>query len=224
MVITGGLAEHDHPGAYVHLLDLLEAVPVPVHLVTGNHDDRGALLNTFAGTRHTAGGQSTRYAVEHDHASIVVLDSGGTGQHSGRLGAEQLAWLDGQLARCAAVPAFVALHHPPAPVGIPFLDAISLHDTDALAEVIAAHPRVARVLAGHVHRPVTTDFAGTIVSIAPSTYRTSELALRAEAAMGHLDEPTTVLLHQIDQATGGACVSHTLPVSHAGALHHALLP
>ena len=190
----------------------------------GNHDDRAALLDTFAGTRYLAGGESTHYTVEHDQASIVVLDSGGAGQHSGHLGGEQLAWLDHQLAARGDVPAFVALHHPPAPVGIPFLDAMGLHDADALAEVITAHPRVARVLAGHVHRPVTAAFAATVLSIAPSTYRASQLALHADRAMGHLDEPTSVLLHQIEESTGGVCVTHTLPVSHAGALRHALLP
>ena len=50
IVITGDLAEHGHPGAYAHLRDLLEAVPVPVHLVAGNHDDRAAMLDVFAGT------------------------------------------------------------------------------------------------------------------------------------------------------------------------------
>ena len=224
IVITGDLAEHGHRGAYAHLLDLLDAVPVPVHLVAGNHDERSAMLATFAGTRHLAGGGSTRYAVEYEQASIVVLDSGGAGQQGGHLGAEQLAWLDGQLARRGEVPAFVALHHPPAPVGIPFLDAIGLGDAGALGEVIASHPRVVRVLAGHVHRPVTTAYAGTILSIAPSTYRASELALRPDRAMGHLDEPTSVLLHQVQASTGGVCVTHTLSVGHAGALRHALLP
>lgn len=56
VVITGGLAEHGHRGAYADLLDLLDAVSIPVHLVAGNHDQRAAFLATFAGTRHLPGG------------------------------------------------------------------------------------------------------------------------------------------------------------------------
>lgn len=224
IVITGDLIEHGHRGAYAHLAELLAEVPIPVHLTAGNHDDRAALLATFAGTRHLAGGESTRYVVEHQTATIIVLDSGGAGHRSGHLGAEQLAWLDETLARRREVPAFVALHHPPVAVGIPFLDARGLADAPALAEVITAHPHVVRLLAGHVHRSVTAAFAGTIVTTAPSTDRTSELALRADRPIGYLEEPTSVLIHQLDASTGGVCVTHSVPVSHAGALRHAALP
>ena len=224
IVVTGDLAEHGHTGAYAHLAELLADIPVPVHLAAGNHDDRGALLATFAGTTHLAGGSATTYAVEHREATILVLDSHGAGQLAGHLGAEQLVWLDAHLAARPHLPAFVALHHPPVAVGIPFLDARGLDDAAALAEIITAHAHVARVLAGHVHRHVVAAFAGTIVTTAPSTDYTSELALRADRAMGHLDEPTSVLLHQIGQDTSGVCVTHTAPVSYAGALRHAALP
>ena len=63
------------------------------------------------------------------------------------------------------------------------------------------------------------------MSIAPSTYRTSELALRADRGDGPPRRAhVSVLLHQIDESTTGACVTHTVAVSHAGALRHALLP
>ncbi len=76
-----------------------------------------------------------------------------------------------------------------------------------------------RVLAGHVHRVLTTGFAGTVVTTAGSTHRQSALDLDDPGRTGYLDEPATLLLHQVDERTGGACVTHVVPV-HGAAPHH----
>lgn len=71
------------------------------------------------------------------------------------------------------------------------------------------------MLCGHVHRSVTASFAGTIVSVAPSTYRQSTLTMRAGGMMGYLHEPAGFLLHVLDQAS---CVTHLVPTSHTSAV------
>lgn len=216
VVITGDLADRGDPDGYLQLAGMLERYPLPVHLTTGNHDDRAALTSVFGGT--TRIGDECRDVIDGD-ATLVTLDSlddgPGTDHRSGRLGGEQLAWLDAVLQERPDRPAILALHHPPMPIGVPFLDAMRLQDADALGAIVARHPQVVLLLAGHVHRPVTATFAGTRVSTAPSTYLQSTLTLRADGPMGYLDEPTAFLLHLVDATS---CISHVVPVSHADLL------
>lgn len=215
VVITGDLTEHAGPRDYQALAAVLAGFPLPLHLVAGNHDSPAELSRAFGGTGYLGGGASTRYAVSYPEATLVVLDSSRPGIAAGESGDEQLAWLDKTLAGCANRPALVCLHHPPVRVGIPFFDAMNLIDRQALAEVLARHRHVVRVLAGHVHRPITAPFAGTTVTVAPSTYRQSELRLRDVPGMRSVDEPTGFLLHWID---GLDCVTHLVQLSAGGPL------
>ena len=213
VVITGDLVEHGTAEEYQVLQEVVAGFPLPLKLVTGNHDEPGELVAAFGESALLGQSRSTHYAAEFTGFALVVLDSWQAGVPSGRLGAEQLAWLDRALASLRKKPVFVALHHPPAPVGIPFLDGMRLEDEDELADIIARHPQVVRVLAGHVHRTVTAPFAGTTLAVAPSTYLASGLTLNGSIPHYRAD-PTSYLLHLGD---GPQWVTHVVPVSHASA-------
>jgi 3',5'-cyclic AMP phosphodiesterase CpdA len=215
VVITGDLTDAGNPVDYADLHTVLDRCPVPVHLTTGNHDVPAAMIAEFAGTRYLGGGDATHYTVEYDEATVIVADSNVPGSPGGKLGPEQLAWIDSMLAARPQVPAFVALHHPPVPVGIPFLDGMRLADDAELGAILGQYSHVARVLAGHLHRIVSVPFAGTLVTTAPSTYRQAHLRMHDDAPPGYLNEPTGLLLHQ---RVGPAWVTHTVAVSHAGAV------
>src|SRR4051812_12044391 len=150
VVVTGDLTDHGRLDEYLALREIIGAFPLPLHLMTGNHDCREPMLKVFGGEAH--------YAVEYDGFTVVALDSLIEGSPAGRLGAAQLSWLDDVLRRRPDVPAVLGLHHPPMAVGIGFLDGMRLLDGAALREVVAGHRNVARVMAGHVHRPVTAAF------------------------------------------------------------------
>ncbi len=207
VVITGDLTDQGAEAEYGILREVLDRFGIPIHVTTGNHDNRDAFVSAFAGTGYLAGGSSAHYAVEYPEATIVALDSNVAGSPSGLLGKKQLAWLDETLGRRPDVPAFVCLHHPPMPIAIPFMDGMRLDDGDDLAAVIRRHPHVVRVLAGHVHRPVTAGYAGTVLTDAPSTFLQTELAMRADMPWGYLADPAAFLLHVV---TGQDCVTQVV--------------
>ncbi len=214
VVITGDLADHGAAIEYAALRQILDDVPLPVHLAIGNHDDREAFLEEFGGSRYLTGASQTYYAVDYSHATLVVLDSQVDGTAAGRLGSTQLGWLAEELTRRPALPALVCLHHPPVPVGMPVLDAIRLTDADALADVLARCSPPVQILAGHVHRAISAHLGAAAVSVAPSTYRQVDLALRPDRPAGYVHEPTGFLLHLL---TGATRVTHLVPVSHTSA-------
>jgi 3',5'-cyclic AMP phosphodiesterase CpdA len=213
-VITGDLTDHGRADEYEALSEVIDRFPLPLHLVMGNHDDPEGFLDAFAGSPYLNGSAQTHYRVDHPAATIVVLDSWQEGTAAGLLGPDQLGWLDDVLGRRPDVPAFVCLHHPPIPVGMVALDPIRLLDGELMAEVINRHPNVERVLTGHLHRPVTAPFAGTVLSVAPSTYRQAELSLNPDR-LGFIavSDPTGFLLHLSTES--GGWITHTVPVSHA---------
>src|SRR4051794_9513953 len=210
VVITGDLTDHGHPDEYLTLREVIGGFPLPMHLVTGNHDNRETLLDMFGGGPLLGESIEAHYVVEYPEVTVVALDSLLPGSPAGRLGGAQLAWLDGVLDRRPDLPAVVGLHHPPVPVGIPFLDGMRLLDGEEFGEVIDAHPNVVRVMAGHVHRTISTG----LLTVAPSTYRQTGLVLDSAEPPGYLEEPTGFLLHIVGDA---GCVTRSVPVSHAAA-------
>lgn len=223
LVVSGDLVERGTVQEYEELRDVLRRSPLPVHLVTGNHDRRAPLRQVFGATPHLPDqvGERVTYVVERDDVRLVVLDSlvepgepGDDVRGAGRLGPEQLSWLDAELRARPETPTLLALHHPPIAVGIGFVDAMNLLDAADLENLLREHRQVRGVLAGHVHRPVTGTLAGAVVSLAGSTYRQTVLDLAGSAPPGYLAEPTTFLLHAL---TASSYVVHTVAVSHAGA-------
>ena len=212
IVITGDLADTGHPEEYAALHAILRHCPVPVHLMPGNHDDPDALIARFGDTPFLDDGLSTSYAVRYPEATVVIADSWMPEDPAGKLGPDQLSWIDRTLAARPQVPAFVCLHHPPLALGMPFLDSIMLTDAAEFADVIRRHPHVVRVLTGHVHRTVSAMFAGTLLAVAPSTFRQSALRMQDAELPGYLPEPTSFLLHLLD---GADCVTHSVAISHA---------
>jgi 3',5'-cyclic-AMP phosphodiesterase len=208
VLVSGDLAENAGDAEYEQVRELLAPLEAPLYVLPGNHDDRATLRRHFdlAG----AGGEPVQYAADLGPMRLVVVDSTCPGVDPGAVDDERLSWLDDELALAPAVPTIIAMHHPPLVTGIPALDATGLvaEDRRALAEVVARHPQVRRLVGGHVHRPVVGDLAGRGVLAAPSTYMQARLDLCAEE-LQLVAEPAGFAVHAL---LDGELTSHVHPV------------
>jgi Icc protein len=196
LLVSGDLAETGSAREYERVRELLAPLgDIPVHVLPGNHDDVDGLREHF--------GRSARYSARCGPLRLVACDTSRPGRDDGRLGEEQLAWLDAELADDTETPTVVAMHHAPVLSGILELDALGLVDRVAVVELVARHPQVRRIAAGHLHRTI----ASGPTLVCPSTW----VQTRLDLARGRLEivpEPPGFALHVL---LGGDLVSHVQP-------------
>ncbi|MDW5597134.1 metallophosphoesterase [Conexibacter stalactiti] len=152
-----------------------ERVGVPVAHVIGNHDcwtgpgSAGDPLSGKAWAHRELGLERGWYARRLGAWKLIVLDSieltGGSG-YVGRLGAEQTAWLEQELAQTPASTHVVIASHIPLQTALPFTDAglrradggfdvpggWGVHsDLPEINELLLSHRNVRLALSGHNH-------------------------------------------------------------------------
>jgi Icc protein len=209
VLITGDLTECGLDSEYALLADLLrQHLKMPVYVIPGNHDNRGALRSQL---RHLPGvisdSEFVQYAVDDFPVRLVMLDTLVPGEAHGQLCDVRLAFLDRVLRERPDKPTLIGMHHPPFVCGIDHMDRINLRNADAFVAVIARHPQVERIVCGHDHRPVIARLGNVIASIGPSVAHQVELELRPDTAGAFVMEPPAIHLHRWTAATG--VVSHT---------------
>jgi Icc protein len=207
LLVSGDLSEHAANAEYEHVRELLAPLGVPVYVLPGNHDDRATLRRHF-GMPGTAG-EPVQYSADLGPIRLVVVDTTIPFEVAGAIDAERLGWLDAELSAAPGIPTLVAMHHPAHTTGIPAWDEFGLARADqtAFVEVVARHPQVRRVVAGHFHRTITAEVAGRPALIIPSTY--AQLRLTFDSAAEFVHEPPGFAVHAV---VDGELVSHVQPV------------
>jgi Icc protein len=207
VLVSGDIADGADAREYERVRELLAPLPMPVHVLAGNHDEPDALREHFG----PAGDHGPlQYTARCGDLRLVVCDTTRPGRDDGQLDAQRRAWLEAQLLAEPQAPTIVAMHHLPLPIGLPALDRIGLPAADrrALAKLLERAPQVRRVVAGHVHRTVLGSLGGCSVIACTSTH----LQARLELGAGELEftrEPPAFVLHA---AVDGEVVSHVQPI------------
>lgn len=207
VVMTGDLVDFAKPEEYAHLAALIAPLKAPVYLMPGNHDGRDELRAAFPTHRYLPREGFLQYAIEDWPVRLVAVDTLIPGEGGGEVCAARLDWLERTLLSGRARPTVVMMHHPPFRTGIDFMDGHGLKGSDGFARVIARHPQVERVIAGHLHRSIQCRVGGTVASTCPSPAHQIHLDLRPDAPLGFAMEPPGYQLHVWYEGTG--LVTHT---------------
>ncbi len=161
---TGDLSHDASPESYLALRDALQPLETPVFCIPGNHDDPETMQRYLTG-----GWVACPEAVQLGDWHLLLLSTHLPGSQGGRLGAGRLGALDAALSAQPQRHALVVMHHPPMPIGSPWMDAMGLQDGEDFFAVLDRHPQVRAVLWGHIHQEIEAQRKGVRLWGAPST-------------------------------------------------------
>ena len=209
VIITGDLVDSGEAAEYDRVAEILGDLNHRSLLIPGNHDARGPMRSRLADD-HPELSQCDdfiQWVIDDLPVRLIGLDTLIPGRGTGELCEDRLAWLAEQLARGGDRPTMIAMHHPPFDTGVWWMDRMGMERGHGeLRKMVEAHPNVVRILCGHQHRSVTTNWGPTVLSICPSAWTQLLLDLGPEAPPHGIAEPGAIQLHRW---TGTNLVTHT---------------
>ncbi|MFV2053072.1 metallophosphoesterase [Aliiroseovarius sp. YM-037] len=193
LIVMGDLVHFGSRKEYERLAGALRDVPIPVHLMVGNHDRREAFLEVFPDTPVTGSGH-VQTVIDVAGTRLILLDTLDgppypDGHHAGRLCPDRLAWFDTAIAEAGGRKLMVFMHHPPFSVGFDGMDSIRLDDSDAFIARLRNMPNVTHIFAGHVHRTISGQIGGIPFSILKSPCHQMPMLLGAAGTAHSIVEP-----------------------------------
>ncbi len=162
------LTAEEYEPSYRLLAEILASLSCPVHFLVGNHDNRVA-FNRVLGAKALAQDAPQPYSFDHEGYHFIALDSLEPGQAGGFLDAAQLAWLDRDLADHREQPTIVFVHHHPWPLGLQWIDTMTLRNGEELMTRLEAHAQVSWIICGHVHLDQAISRGRLTMLTTPST-------------------------------------------------------
>lgn len=205
-LVTGDLVNEGAADEYENLAPVLRALNVPFRVMVGNHDARENLRRAFPDTPFAAGG-FIQSVFEVPGGRLLLLDTLRVGQPSGELCDRRLAWLSAELSACTD-QVYIAMHHPPVPIGMKLLDGMALSNAEDFWQILAPHcARVRMIVFGHAHRPVSGVYNGVAFAGCPATAHqvSLELGQPSGARLTYNHEPPCYAVLEIGER---GCVIH----------------
>lgn len=198
-VITGDLADKGDAASYQALQDAIKTLPMPCHLLIGNHDSRQTFTEVFPNVPRDRNGY-IQSVVTINGARFIFMDTNDPGEHSGCYDPPRLDWLQEQLTQGHGEPTYLFMHHPPFDVGIPSLDRIKLRNPEKLGQTVEPPGNhVRHLFLGHVHRPISGSWRGIPFSTLPSLHHQVPLDFQSTDEVPRSNEPPAYAVIFIDE-------------------------
>jgi 3',5'-cyclic-AMP phosphodiesterase len=162
------LASDEWMPSYRLLREIVGGLRCPARFLLGNHDDRPA-FHRVMGDRTTNLDAPHHWSFDHGGCHFVGLDSLVPGKPWGEISTPQLEWLDADLRKHGGRATLVFVHHHPWPLGLAWMDAMSLRNGEQLIGILERHPSVRWIVCGHVHQDYEVQRGQLTMLTTPST-------------------------------------------------------
>ena len=160
LVVTGDLVHEPQVSAYERVrATIAKHYRGPMLWLPGNHDIADVLTRVHAPVER----------LELGDWCVIGIDTHVDGSESGRVSAAELLRLRDRLAATRARWVVVAGHHPPLPLGMPWLDPSRIVNGAELLAVLDSDARVRAYVCGHVHQDTANRHGRIDVLTTPST-------------------------------------------------------
>jgi 3',5'-cyclic-AMP phosphodiesterase len=200
--LTGDCTDNGTITEYQRCQELLHPLTMPTYVIPGNHDNRIHLQQVFGPQGTDALSGFVQYVVDQEPIRLIALDTNIPDQAEGRLCAERLTWLEERLAQAPQSPTILFMHHPPFRTGLTIFDQIGLIDAHEFGLVVARHPQIERIVAGHAHWAMQRRFHGTVAMTCPATTSLLLPDFQRLDQLAVVMQPPACLLHVWLEAAG----------------------
>ncbi|MEJ2310149.1 MAG: phosphodiesterase [Gammaproteobacteria bacterium] len=165
VVATGDLVQDPHESAYQRLKQRLNGSLNRYFLLPGNHDDPVLARKTLNRDNSWCVGQHAL-----DDWLMLFLDTSWEPERpQGMLSKAELSRLERTLAVSGQRHVMLFLHHPPVPIGSPWMDAIGLANAHELFAITDRYPQVKGMVFGHIHQQFEASRRNVRMIGSPST-------------------------------------------------------
>jgi 3',5'-cyclic AMP phosphodiesterase CpdA len=210
---TGDVTHHGDVGLNGDARAMLEATGIRYGVIPGNHDEIEPMRAAYADTFWMpASSRFLHYVIDDLPVRLICLDTTISNNVAGMLCDERLEWLSTQLAAGSSRPTLIAMHHPAFRIGRPISDSRPFGNAAAFAALIAKHPNVSLIVAGHVH--CTLQIAQAVAIAAPSTAYQFAMDRRPDGVIAISGEPPGYYVH--DWKDGAGFTSQYAPIGDFG--------
>ncbi len=198
ILATGDITERGDVASYALFRRQIDRLPAPSFVIPGNHDLRETMRASFADTAYMPASGKLNWVQDVADLRIIGLDTLIDGFGGGEIDAETASFASSALQSAGERSILIALHHPPFPSGIQFMDDIGLVGIDALEATLRVSPNPTRIICGHVHSTIVANVGGTTAMSSAALCSTFTTDFRPVAPVGFTTQPGGYMVHVLE--------------------------